>query len=1039
MTTITVTNGNDSGAGSLRDALASAFAGDVINFAAGVTTIDLSSSLIISKKDITIEGAQPGSTTPGVTINGGGNSSSFSDFTINAGASASFDGLVIANGNAAGTTAIYAPGSTGGTGGAAAGGIYDAGALTLTNSVLQNDTATGGSGGVGGKYQGGGAGGSAAGAIYVSATGSLYVNSSDSFTTDSAAGGTGGRGGNGFYKGSYAGGAGGAGGVTGVNGGVGAYGAVGGVSRYAGAGGAPSQPGQAGTGGAGGGGGGGGTAFVVGGAGTISAGPDVVTNQNDDINVVGSLRYELAHASAGDTITFASWVNTIKLSSSLVISQNVTIEGAQPGSTMPGVTINGGGSGGNFSDFTIHAGVAASFDGLIIANGNAIGATGGAGPTIYSYQVGGPGGGAAGGIYDAGILSLTNSVLSNDTATGGHGANGSAAYFAGGAGGSAAGGIYVAAGGNLSLAASDRFINDYAIGGAGGGGPDRPNNDGGNGGAGGIPLINGGLGAPGQAGYGAYGGLGGAPGQPGQPGSPIANQTYNNGPGGGGGGGTAFAAVGGAGTITGSASLVVTNASDDINTAGSLRYELAIARPGDTIVFDPSVTAIDLASTLVIATNVTIEGAQPGSTAPGVTINGGGSGSNFSDFTISRGVSATFDGLVIANGNATGGTGSYIPYTVGGPGNYAVGGIYDAGTLTVTNSIFQNDTATGGDGGRGGKFHGGGAGGVGAAAIYVGVTGSLSLASSDSFIADSAHGGKGGQGGSGSTPKGYHAGGAGGAGGVTGNDGGLGFYGAPGSSYANAGTGGAPGQDGNTGTVGPGGVGPGGGGGGGQAFIVGGLGSINGPVPCYCPGTLITTALGETPVETLEIGDEVMTASGEARPIKWIGRRSYGGRFVMGRKDILPVCIKAGALDENVPRRDLWISPHHAMYFEDASGGVLIEAKDLVNGVSIVQAERVEKVDYYHVELDSHDVIIAEGAPSETYLDEDNRLMFHNAQDYDARNREAGVAPGYYCAPRLEEGFELEAVRQRIAGRAGLPQNAGGEQSCIKVDRRARA
>ena len=58
--------------------------------------------------------------------------------------------------------------------------------------------------------------------------------------------------------------------------------------------------------------------------------------------------------------------------------------------------------------------------------------------------------------------------------------------------------------------------------------------------------------------------------------------------------------------------------------------------------------------------------------------------------------------------------------------------------------------------------------------------------------------------------------------------------------------------------------------------------------------------------------------SGALRPIKWIGRRSYGGRFVMGRKDILPVCIKAGALGDNVPRRDLWISPHHAMYFAKA-------------------------------------------------------------------------------------------------------------------------
>ena len=89
----------------------------------------------------------------------------------------------------------------------------------------------------------------------------------------------------------------------------------------------------------------------------------------------------------------------------------------------------------------------------------------------------------------------------------------------------------------------------------------------------------------------------------------------------------------------------------------------------------------------------------------------------------------------------------------------------------------------------------------------------------------------------------------------------------------------------------------------------------DGQSPCYCPGTLIAPERGEVAGrEAWQIGDEVMTASGEARPIKWIGRRSYGGRFIMGRKDILPVCIKAGALDDNVPKRDLWISPNHAMY-----------------------------------------------------------------------------------------------------------------------------
>jgi hypothetical protein len=201
-----------------------------------------------------------------------------------------------------------------------------------------------------------------------------------------------------------------------------------------------------------------------------------------------------------------------------------------------------------------------------------------------------------------------------------------------------------------------------------------------------------------------------------------------------------------------------------------------------------------------------------------------------------------------------------------------------------------------------------------------------------------------------------------------------------------------------------------------------GPGTLVEEVACYCPGTMITTERGERLVENLGIGDRVMTVSGVARPIKWIGRRTYAGRFIMGRKDVLPVCIKARAIEDNVPRRDLWISPHHAMYLD----GVLIEAKDLVNGVSIVQAERVDSVDYFHIELDSHDVIIAEGALSESFIDDDSRGMFHNAHEYDALYAGEGRRRARYCAPRLDHGYQVEAVRQRIALRAAPVGTANG-------------
>jgi microcystin-dependent protein/glycosyltransferase involved in cell wall biosynthesis len=185
--------------------------------------------------------------------------------------------------------------------------------------------------------------------------------------------------------------------------------------------------------------------------------------------------------------------------------------------------------------------------------------------------------------------------------------------------------------------------------------------------------------------------------------------------------------------------------------------------------------------------------------------------------------------------------------------------------------------------------------------------------------------------------------------------------------------------------------------------------------PCYCDGTLILTDRGEVPVETLAIGDRVITADGAVRPIRWIGRRSYSGRFARGTH-VLPICFKAGALEVDSPRRDLWVSPHHAMFLD----GVLIEAIDLVNGVSVMQAERVERVDYFHIELDTHDIIVAEGALSESFLDDDSRGMFQNAHEFAALYPDSPARPALYCAPRIAFGAELEAVRQRIVRRAGI-------------------
>jgi collagen type I alpha len=186
-------------------------------------------------------------------------------------------------------------------------------------------------------------------------------------------------------------------------------------------------------------------------------------------------------------------------------------------------------------------------------------------------------------------------------------------------------------------------------------------------------------------------------------------------------------------------------------------------------------------------------------------------------------------------------------------------------------------------------------------------------------------------------------------------------------------------------------------------------------ITCFAGGTRIATERGEVAVEELAAGDIVLTHFAGSRPVQWVGRRRVDCGRHQRPEQVWPVRIAAGAFATARPRRDLWLSPNHAVFAD----GVLIPVKYLIDGSSITQVSR-DRVTYYHVELPCHDLLLAEGLEVESYLDTDNRAAFSNGggavtlfPDFAACRWEAEG-----CAPLVITGPALAAVRRRVAAAA---------------------
>jgi hypothetical protein len=164
---------------------------------------------------------------------------------------------------------------------------------------------------------------------------------------------------------------------------------------------------------------------------------------------------------------------------------------------------------------------------------------------------------------------------------------------------------------------------------------------------------------------------------------------------------------------------------------------------------------------------------------------------------------------------------------------------------------------------------------------------------------------------------------------------------------------------------------------------------------CLLKGTRVSTPGGERLVEDLQIGDEVVTLSGP-KAVKWIGYSKF-------TKDedrpwlvsVMPIRIARSAMGDHAPHRDLYLSPEHCVFVNN----VLIPVKCLVNGTSIAPAAPagMVAVEYYHIEFDTHEVILAEGAPVESFIeDASQREYFANFVQFErlyGRERQTRMTP----------------------------------------------
>ena len=182
--------------------------------------------------------------------------------------------------------------------------------------------------------------------------------------------------------------------------------------------------------------------------------------------------------------------------------------------------------------------------------------------------------------------------------------------------------------------------------------------------------------------------------------------------------------------------------------------------------------------------------------------------------------------------------------------------------------------------------------------------------------------------------------------------------------------------------------------------------------------TSIRTTRGDVAVEELTLDDIAVTVSGAHRPIRWIGHRKIDCTRHADPKTVHPVRITANAFGSGKPERDLFVSPGHSVCVH-VLDEVLVPASTLINGTTVSRYE-TDEVTYWHIELDSHDILLANGLPAESFIDVGNRSFFVESDSValDSLPDSATKSLTDYCRPFIDGGAPIKALRERLRHRA---------------------